>query len=123
LSRSLDSLNFGFAQFRPDTGPYICGPEELTAPHTNGPTKPYRKAAEQGNADSQFNLGFMYKNGNGVIQDAVIAHMWFNISAASGDAGSSEQRSIIEQRMTHEQIAEAQAFARRCMASDYRDCN
>jgi hypothetical protein len=34
------SLNCGFVQFRPETGPYIDGLEELTIPHTNGPTKP-----------------------------------------------------------------------------------
>ena len=33
-----DSLNCGFVQFPPDTGPYIDGLDELTAPHTNGPT-------------------------------------------------------------------------------------
>jgi TPR repeat protein len=78
--------------------------------------------AEQGKADAQFYLGTMYANGNGVIKDAVIAHMWINISGANGYAGVSEGRRIIEEFMTREQIAEAQALARRCMASDYQDC-
>jgi TPR repeat protein len=82
----------------------------------------FRLAAEQGKADAQFNLGTMYANGNGVIKDAVIAHMWINISGANGYAGVSEGRRIIEEFMTREQIAEAQALARRCMASDYQDC-
>ena len=33
-----DSLNCGFVNFAPDTGPYIDGLEDLTAPHTNEPT-------------------------------------------------------------------------------------
>jgi hypothetical protein len=40
LPRNFDSLNCGFVPFRPETGPYIDGLEELTIPHTNGPTKP-----------------------------------------------------------------------------------
>jgi hypothetical protein len=38
----------------------------------------YRKAADQGNADAQNNLGVMYGNGQGVPQDYVRAHMWFS---------------------------------------------
>jgi TPR repeat protein len=82
----------------------------------------FRKAAEQGLANAQFNLGIMYANGNGVIQDDVMAHMWFNISGASGYVRGSESRGMLEEFMTREQIAEAQALARRCMDSDYQDC-
>jgi len=32
--------------------------------------------AEQGDANAQFNLGVMYDEGLGVIQDYVRAHMW-----------------------------------------------
>ena len=79
-------------------------------------------ASEQGNASAQYALGSMYADGVGVIQDTFIAHMWFNISGANGHELGSAGRSLIEQRMTLEQIAEAQALARRCMASDYQDC-
>jgi TPR repeat protein len=82
----------------------------------------YRKAAEQGYASAQTNLGIMYYDGNGVLQDAVIAHMWYNISSANGDATGSHNRRVIERRMPSEQIAEAQALARSCIASDYQDC-
>jgi TPR repeat protein len=82
----------------------------------------YRLAAEQGNASAQTSLGIRYATGGGVLQDDVIAHMWFNISGANGVAVGSENRIRIEERMTREQIAEAQALARRCMASDYQDC-
>ena len=45
----------------------------------------YRLAADQGDAGAQFNLGGMYAQGVGVPQDHVLAHMWFNLSAAQGD--------------------------------------
>jgi TPR repeat protein len=83
----------------------------------------YRLAAEQGNARAQSKLGTRYDYGTGVLQDAVIAHMWYNIGGANGNALGSENRGKIEQHMTREQIAEAQALARRCMASDYHDCD
>ena len=82
----------------------------------------YRMAAEQGNAGTQASLGFMYFGGRGVLQDYVLAHMWFNISAANGNAVGPEARSIIEELMTREQVADAQARARRCMSSYYQDC-
>jgi len=64
----------------------------------------------------------MYDNGTGVPQDAVLAHIWSNISGANGNADGSENRAKIETRMTREQIADAQALARRCMASNYQVC-
>jgi len=83
----------------------------------------YRLAAEQGHANAQTNLAAMYMFGNGVIKDYVIAHMWLNIGGANGHAKGSEGRGLIEELMTSEQIAEAEALARRCMASDYQDCD
>jgi len=41
-------------------------------------------AAEQGYAIAQHNLGVIYANGWGVLQDAVLAHMWYNIGGANG---------------------------------------
>jgi TPR repeat protein len=83
----------------------------------------YRLAAEQGYADAQLNLGVMYDNGEGVPHDNVLAHMWFNIASANGNAIGRENRDIITKRMTREQIADAQARARVCMASGYQDCD
>jgi TPR repeat protein len=82
----------------------------------------WRPLAEHGNAEAQAYLGDMYRHGTGVIQDVVIAHMWTNIGSANGFIGGSWLRDEIEERMTNQQVAEAQALARRCMASDYQDC-
>jgi len=76
----------------------------------------YRMAAEQGQPDAQNNLGFMYANGQGVPQDYIQAHMWYILAASSGgdDDGemAAKNRDEIAEKMTAEQIAEAQRLAR-----------
>ena len=72
----------------------------------------FRLAAEQGHAVAQSNLGVTYAKGKGVPQDDVLAHKWFNLAAAQGDASAKKNRDIVTDRMTREQIAEAQRLAR-----------
>jgi uncharacterized protein len=76
----------------------------------------YRKAAEQGDANAQFNLGAMYAQGHGVPRDNVEAHMWLSLAASSfrGDDGqeSAAVRDYVAGQMTVQQIAEAQRRAR-----------
>ena len=50
----------------------------------------------------------MYKNGLGVSQDYVQAHMWLDLAAMAGDQGAAENRKIVAALMTPAQIAEAQ---------------
>ena len=81
----------------------------------------YRLAAEQGHASAQLNLGFMYSNGEGVPEDLVYAYMWYNLSAAQGHEMAQENKDIIEQRMTREQIAEAQRLSREWIETHPQD--
>ena len=37
----------------------------------------YRQAAEQGDAQAQFDLGFDYAVGRGVVQNSVKANQWY----------------------------------------------
>jgi uncharacterized protein len=46
----------------------------------------YRKAADQGDADAQNNLGLMYANGRGVAKDDAQAVAWYRKAADQGDA-------------------------------------
>jgi len=71
----------------------------------------YREAADQGLEDAQFNLGLLYAKGQGVPRDDVQAYMWFELSAAQGDQSAANNRDAAAQRMTPEQIAEAQKLA------------
>ena len=72
----------------------------------------YTKAAEQGSARAQFNLGVMYYKGLGVAQDHVLAHMWMNLASANGREKASEARDTIAAKMTPSQIEKAQELAR-----------
>ncbi len=44
----------------------------------------YGKAADQGVAVAQFNLGLAYDDGQGVPQNLLAAYAWFTIAAANG---------------------------------------
>jgi TPR repeat protein len=71
----------------------------------------YRKSAKQGNAGAQYNLGFMYYSGEGVVQNYVAAHMWWNLAGAQGIELARKNVEILVEKMTKEQIAEAQKMA------------
>ena len=71
----------------------------------------YTKAAEQGNTDAQFNLGYMYATGQGVTQNDELAHMWLNLAATEGDEEARRQRDLLAAQMTAEQINQAQRDA------------
>jgi len=68
----------------------------------------YRKAAEQGDASGQYNLGLMIAKEQGAPKDFVEAYKWANLAAAQGQPSAKELRSVLEKRMTPEEIAEAQ---------------
>ena len=67
----------------------------------------YRKAAEQGDAESQYNLALMYANGEGVPVNDVRAYMWWALAKAQGDKEAAGNLDIIKKRMTPTQIAKA----------------
>ena len=46
----------------------------------------YRKSAEQGDADGQASLGYMYNNGHGVAKDDAEAIKWYRKSAEQNNA-------------------------------------
>ena len=48
----------------------------------------YRKAAEQGYASAQYNLGVLYENGDGVPKDAAEAALWYRKAAEQGYASA-----------------------------------
>ena len=50
--------------------------------------------------------------GEGVPQDYVQAHMWFNLAAAQGNVVGRKNRDIVAKKMTSADISKAQAMAR-----------
>jgi TPR repeat protein len=75
----------------------------------------YRKAAEQGNAAGQYNLGLMYRIGRGVPKDYVAAYAWYRLAAYSGFKGGAKSRETIAKEMTLERIAEAQGLSKKLL--------
>ncbi len=55
----------------------------------------WRPLAEQGNAKAQFNLGVMYRNGEGVPQDDAKAARWYSKAAEQGDANAQNNLGVM----------------------------
>ena len=72
----------------------------------------FEKAADQGAAMAQNNLGGMYEKGLGVEENYVTAYTWVSIAAFNGFEIAKEITSIIAKEMTPAQIAEAEALAK-----------
>jgi len=71
-----------------------------------------RAAAEQGNAEAQYNLGLMYLEGLGVKQDNAEAYAWIRTAAAQGKGGTLEIRAALLREMTPSQEDRAIELAR-----------
>ena len=51
--------------------------------------------AEQGNVFVQYNLGLMYRNGQGVPQNYQTAREWFSLAAEQGDADAQHNLGVM----------------------------
>ena len=83
----------------------------------------FKLAAAQGEAKAQTNLGVMYAQGQGVLQNNVQAHMWFNIAAVKDAENAVKNREFVANKMTAEQIGQAQRLAKECQARNYKNCD
>ena len=72
----------------------------------------YESDAKQGRAEALYNLGLAYSTGQGVAQDYVAAHKWFNLAALRGSDEAKSWRASIAKEVNTSQIAEAQRLAR-----------
>lgn len=84
----------------------------------------YRKAAEQGDALAQHNLGVRYYLGHGVPQDYARAYMWINLAAAQGlDVAIKLRDNTIAKALTPSQIEEGQRLAAVGLGLDGAACS
>ena len=72
----------------------------------------YESEAKLGRADALYNLGLAYSTGQGVAQDFVAAHKWFNLAALRGSNEAKSWRNQLAVEMEPSQIAQAQKLAR-----------
>ena len=54
-----------------------------------------RQAADQGDAEAQYNLGLMYVNGEGVPKDDAEAVRWYRLAAEQGDASAQHNLGVM----------------------------
>lgn len=71
----------------------------------------FRKAAEQGDLRSEFELGVAYENGEGVIKDDVLAYANYAIAARTGNKEYAEYRDSVGAKLPPSQLREALALA------------
>ena len=71
---------------RNSTSGSVTRPAEAVLKDAAEAVRWYRKAAEQGRADAQFNLGNMYSAGRGVLKDDAEAVRWYRKAAEQGAA-------------------------------------
>jgi uncharacterized protein len=69
-----------------------------------------RRAAEQGDARAQADLGSLYEQGKGVPLDYVSAYRWYSLAAEGGDEGSRTSIKSLSRLMTKQQINAAAAI-------------
>lgn len=67
----------------------------------------YKKAAAQGHALAQNNLGNAYWGGRGVERDLVEAYKWFEISAERGNEYAPGNRSNLQRQLSENDLQEA----------------
>lgn len=77
-----------------------------------------QQAAQAGQLSAQVTLGQRHSIGDGVDLDYVAAHRWLNIAATRGHGEAAQQRDTLTALMTPDQLAEAQASARRYFAEE-----
>ena len=98
-------------------------PKNLALPNFQKALKWYRLAAEQGDRESQDALARMYINGEGVPSDKIRAYLWLNILALKKNSKYSvRERDELANQLTTSEIYKAQAMAKECISSNYKNC-
>ena len=65
----------------------------------------------------------MYTNGTRVIKDYLLTHMWQNIAVFKRNIDAAQNRDIVEKKMNAADIFNATQKAKRCLKSNYKDCD
>jgi len=74
----------------------------------------FHKAAMQGYASAQRNLGAMYAKGQGVAQNDVLASVWTNVAAANGDEKAIRAAEDYSKNLDKSELKKVQKLARLC---------
>ena len=72
----------------------------------------YKRAAVSGNANSQNNLGVLYRDGLGTAPDAILAYKWFSLAAAQRNEEAINNLRVLRHNLDNTEIASGQQLAR-----------
>lgn len=73
--------------------------------------------AEAGRAEALYDLGLLYSTGQGVDQNYIEAHKWFNLAAIKGVNRATVDRLEVAQELDTRSIAKAQRLARQWLTA------
>jgi TPR repeat protein len=96
--------------------------ESFTAGSYDGAYDGFVELSKGGSSICQYYLGLMYLSGKGVLQDFRQAHIWLNIASSQGHKKARAQLDKLTQKMTADQLAEAQKLARQRMSKINKKC-
>ena len=82
----------------------------------------YRREVQTGNSNAQFNLGLMYRYGQGVIQDNSKAYMWLNFAERNGNSSAKDIKNSLFSRMSDSEIETTRKMISECMKNNYKNC-
>ena len=68
-----------------------------------------RAAAEQGQADAQYELGILYEFGYNFTDHLVSAYAWYSRAADQGNAAAAQRRDLLKGQLSPSDLERAQA--------------
>ncbi len=96
---------------------YSSGQQAYDAGQVQEALRAWQESAQAGEAQSQYQLGKLYEEGVGTIQNFVLAHLFYNLAASQGHRDAREARQALAGTMSKEQLAEAQQLAAQWQAA------
>lgn len=85
-------------------------------PYSDAPIElPCAFITDDTSAEELYRVGLVYAEGIGVDADIILAHKWLNLAVARGCAQAKDARQEMADKMTSEEISEAQKAAREWM--------
>ncbi len=72
----------------------------------------FQRSAKQGNAAGQANVAHMFRTGEGVGRDYLMAYAWYGVAAAGGHPGAPGYRDAVAQYLTREELHAGRDLAR-----------
>jgi uncharacterized protein len=93
-------------------GEYLLGSVKLEKQDYKNAADNFRKAAEQGLPQAQYQLGLMLKRGQGINEDKFEAYTWLLVSFDAGNQAASSDLSTLEADLGSMQLEKAKSKAR-----------